>query len=258
MRNTKQAVAISQALDKVVDMRAESMEVDPSEGATSRNLKEATVIAEDKTMITVEDMADVEAIATMTADVVTTVVETDAAAIVTTTDGVETTVTQELTHVSNDQEATLNMSLDTTDATIATMIEEVATMEDSLSAIHMVTLELTLDSKDKEVILNRVMVEETSTKTVTPSKATAVVLTTIDHLTRNIPALLATMIDRKAKDTKEVTPATTTDLSSKHPSNTSKVHVKWETIPLIPSVLVTWTKAHESLIFAGTATPRMR
>jgi hypothetical protein len=305
--NTKRAAAISPALDKAADTKAESTEADPSETSTIRNLKAATVAtAEGRMMNTAEDSqtpgtVDAEVTVTTTADVATTVEETDAIVVAMTivgeiiaveatgeaatammTDDVATTVnrsgilmgTQELTRASKDREAILNMAPTpgTTGVTTTAMMRgEAATMEDSLSMIHMATLEPTLDSNQghREAIRNRATVDEMNIRVVTRSKA-AVVLTTTDRLARSILDLLATMTDlssrdmmtdHRVRDTKEATPAlqaTTTDLSSNLTSSTSKERVKWRTALSIPSVLATWTKALESLIFAGKATPRMR
>jgi hypothetical protein len=155
------------------------------------------------------------------------------------------TPTQELIRASRDKEIILNMA----------------------SVIHTVTLEPILGSSQglKEAIRSRVMVEEMSIKVVTLSRATAAALTMTDLSARNTLALLDMTSDLSNRDlkvnTKEVTPAPqvmTTDLSNNCTNSTSKEHSKLETTLLIPSVLATWTTALESLISAGTATPRMK
>jgi hypothetical protein len=236
------------------------MEADLSKASTTRSLRGATAtVAEGRTMITAvgnqtPGTVDAAAIAMTIAEEIAAVEATDEAAIAMMTDVVTTMVklsviltgTQELTPASQDQEVILNTtpSLGTTGVTITAMMRgEAATMEDSLSLTHMATPEPILDSQGhKEVIRNRATVDEMSIKAITRSKATAVVLTTTGHLARSTPALLAT----------------TTDLSSNLTSSTSRERVKSRTAHSTPSVLATWTKALESLIFAGKATPRMR
>ncbi|UZP42196.1 hypothetical protein NXS19_010012 [Fusarium pseudograminearum] len=227
MKNTKEAAAISPALDKVADTKAESTEADPSEMSTTRNLDGvmATVV-EGTMMITANDTltpgtADVVVIAMMIAEEIAavevtlaTVKATGEAAIVMMTDVVITTAklsgiltgTHERTHASQDREVILSMtpSLGTTGAIMTVMMRgEATTMEDSLSLTRMVTLEPILDSQGhREAIRNRATADEMSIKVVTQSKAMEVVLTTTDHLARNIPALLVMMADHKVRNTR--------------------------------------------------------
>jgi hypothetical protein len=229
-KTISQAVVISPALERVADIRTESMEVDPSRMITAKIDGEIMTPGIGKMMTIVDTMKNLSEATTTAAE-----------------EGVILTATQVLTLVSHPGP---RVPVDTRSKAMA--VETSAT----LMTIHRPTRGSVVDGMinmaPPDMRKDRSKVTRDS-----PTRAMRIALirdTMIAHSIKNskedIQAPRAMTIDLRAKSTSLEGQISTRDIS--------KERAKWEITPSIQSAHATWIKALESLMCTGTEILRTR
>jgi hypothetical protein len=232
-KTINQAVVISPALERVADIRVESMEADPSVMITAKIDGEIMTLGIGKMMTIVDTTKNLSEAATTAAE-----------------EGVILTATQVLTLVSNPgprvtaEERRVSTKADTRSK--AMVVETSAT----LMTIHRPTRGLAVDGMINMAPPD-MMKDRSKVTRNTPTHAMTIALIRdmmIAHSTKSIKedsqAPRATTIDLRAKSTSLEGRISTRDIS--------KERAKWEIAPSIQLAHATWTKALESLMSTGT------